>query len=537
MSQIFPNLALQVIMQPLVGNTEHHIKNSAHFVKLLKDIKLKEHDLLVSFDVESLFTMVPINDTLKLLMNHFSSEILELFRHCLTSSYFLWNDQFYEQIDGVAMGGPLSPVVANFFMEWFEKTALDTAPKRPKNWFRYVDDTFVVWQHGKDSLLEFLAHLNNIHSNIKFTMEIESNNKLPFLDVLVYKKETGDLGHSVYRKPTHTDRYLNANSNHHPSQKRALIKTLVHRAKTISDDETLKSELFHLSEALKSNGYAEKLISSVIHPNRTYTHETVDESSTQPKAYLPYLSAVTDRISRILRKEGIRTVFKPSQKICNIIGSVKDKIDPLKTPGIYSIPCECGSEYIGMTDRSIATRRKEHARSIRLNQPEKSAVAEHALTEGHCINFVDTKVLARVKGFHNLARREAIEIAQRPNNMNRDKGAGVSKFWSRLLSNKQLSSNTCQNMPSEQTCPKSAETNNGQTSPKSTDSNNRQTSPKSTLMGKQVIGSMTGNRPIRDEHPPPTLVYNGPRTRSRAHLSSVPGTVDNCSSDLVKLLN
>jgi len=129
----------------------------------------------------------------------------------------------------------------------------------------------------------------------------------------------------------------------------------------------------------------------------------------------------------------------PTQKIDNLLRSVKDKVDPLKTPDIYSIPCECGTEYIGMTDRSVATRRKEHSRSIRLNQPDKSAVAEHALNNGHIIEFSKTKVLAKVKGFYNLSRREALEIAQRPNNMNRDNGIGVNKFWSRLMVNKQSS--------------------------------------------------------------------------------------------------
>ena len=113
------------------------------------------------------------------------------------------------------MGSPLSPVVANIFMEHFEHNALDTAPQKPTCWYRYVDDTFVIWPHGEPPLNGFLAHINNQHPNIRFTMEIEDNKCLPFLDVQVRRKPDGSLGHSVYRKTTHTNRYLlYTNPNH-----------------------------------------------------------------------------------------------------------------------------------------------------------------------------------------------------------------------------------------------------------------------------------------------------------------------------------
>jgi hypothetical protein len=68
-----------------------------------------------------------------------------------------------------------------------------------------VDDTFVVWPHGQDSLHEFLQYLNQQHSSIKFTMEQEHSGKLPFLDVLITRNQDGTLHHTIYRKPTHTN--------------------------------------------------------------------------------------------------------------------------------------------------------------------------------------------------------------------------------------------------------------------------------------------------------------------------------------------
>jgi hypothetical protein len=132
---------------------------------------------------------------------------LRLFRHVLTS-YFSFNGQFYEQIDGVAMGSPLSPVIANSYMENYEERALDLAPHKPLCWFCYVDDTFVIWPQGPDKLKDFLNHLNSITQCIQSTMKTETEGHLPFLDIDIYRRPDGSLGHKVYCKSTHTNLYL-----------------------------------------------------------------------------------------------------------------------------------------------------------------------------------------------------------------------------------------------------------------------------------------------------------------------------------------
>ena len=103
------------------------------------------------------------------------------------------------------MGSPLSPVMANLFMEEFEKKALATATLKPGFRFRYVDDTLSSWSHGLDNLQKFLDHINSLHPSIKFTFEVQKDDKtIPFLDVLFTIHDDGSLGHKVYRKPTHT---------------------------------------------------------------------------------------------------------------------------------------------------------------------------------------------------------------------------------------------------------------------------------------------------------------------------------------------
>ena len=119
---------------------------------------------------------------------------------------------------GAAMGSPLSPIVANIFMEEFETSTLQQATHQPKLWLRYDDNTFIIWPHSKQQLDNFFQHLNNQHSNIRFTMETEAQGSLPFLDVHITKATDGHLTHQVYRKTRHTDRYLHYRSFQHTHQ-------------------------------------------------------------------------------------------------------------------------------------------------------------------------------------------------------------------------------------------------------------------------------------------------------------------------------
>jgi retron-type reverse transcriptase len=135
---------LSELLNKHIGKSTHHVKNSFHFIEILKSLQKKPVDLTVSFDVVSLFTKVPVKESLTLLSQHFKDEVLALFKHVLTSTYFCVEGQFYEQTDGVAVGSPLSPVIANIYIENFEIKAIETATHKPACWYRYVDDTFVI---------------------------------------------------------------------------------------------------------------------------------------------------------------------------------------------------------------------------------------------------------------------------------------------------------------------------------------------------------------------------------------------------------
>ena len=141
--------------------------------------------------------------------------------------HFTNGRKIYIQIDGIAMGSPLGPVLANIFMISLEEAILPSIKKHVAHWKRYVDDTHAYINLSK---IEFvLEKLNNRHPNIQFTREIEENQKITFFDVLVTRTRGNKLETTVFRKETNTDLYINWNS-HAPTQcKQGSLKNLIQR--------------------------------------------------------------------------------------------------------------------------------------------------------------------------------------------------------------------------------------------------------------------------------------------------------------------
>ena len=146
-----------------------------------------------------------------------AEELMDLFKICLKRTYFVFNSQLYVQVDGLAIGASSSVFLAEIFMIRLERKALTTFASPPDIWFRYVDDTFTIMK--RDYIQAFLDHLNNQHQRIKFTIEYEENNQMPFLDTLICVEEDRTITTKVYRKQTHTNQYLHFKSNHHTRQK------------------------------------------------------------------------------------------------------------------------------------------------------------------------------------------------------------------------------------------------------------------------------------------------------------------------------
>ena len=138
-------------------------------------------------------------------------------------------------------------------MEYFESLAIPSSLTLIKWWFRYVDDVHSATRNDQFNKLQ--EYLNSIAPSIKFTIELPGTDGPPFLDTLI--KPTPNLIESTaYRKPTHTNRYTDCNSNHPISGKHSVIHTLIHRAKQVcSSSEFLVKEMDHLHKVLQDNHY------------------------------------------------------------------------------------------------------------------------------------------------------------------------------------------------------------------------------------------------------------------------------------------
>ena len=145
-----------------------------------------------------------------------------------TSGEFLYREKLYRQIDGVAMGSPLGPTLANLFLAHLEQNWLKSKDA-PLTYLRYVDDIFCLFDTSSASYEQFLVFLNSQHQNLSFTCDIGPTS-LPFLDVQVEVNETGFAVFSIFRKSTYTGLLLNFNAFCPTIWKRALIKCFLRRA-------------------------------------------------------------------------------------------------------------------------------------------------------------------------------------------------------------------------------------------------------------------------------------------------------------------
>ena len=188
---------LSKVLKPLVCKSPHHIQSTRDFVSRAKGLTLQLRECLSSYDVTSLFTSVPIDPALNIIKDLLEKDdklndrtvlsvqkIIELLGFCLHNTYFSFQNTFYEQVEGVAMGSPVSPIVANLYMECCERKALESAINPPCVWYRLVDDTWVIQKQAHKQA--FLDHINSIDPAIKFTVEgTQGKRAIPFLDTLV----------------------------------------------------------------------------------------------------------------------------------------------------------------------------------------------------------------------------------------------------------------------------------------------------------------------------------------------------------------
>ncbi|BHF64138.1 hypothetical protein SprV_0200713700 [Sparganum proliferum] len=395
----------------LTAESDTTVSSSAQFLEKLKGVSLHPNEVMVSFDATSLFTSIPQDlaiETIELLLQSKYDEtenrlgraqVLQLLKFCLRT-YFTFDGTIYEQVKGTPMGLPISGFIAEAVLQRLESLVFQH--HKQKFWARYVDDTFVVID--RDQLLTFKERLNTVFPDIQFTMEEEENNQLAFLDVLVCRKDCGELKTKVFRKATNTMQVLNFNSNHPISHKRSCVRTLYRRVEThCSEPEDKIAELQYLRRVFKASGYPRNFVNRCIRkrderPNRT---------DTKVWRVLPYVKNVSEAVGRLLAPLGVGVAHRPEATIRRQLMKPKDPLSRQETSGVvYRIWCSCGqSNDAGETGRQLQTRMAEQAAAVRRKDASSQVVA-HSTGSGHTLKFDEAEILATGD---NRVSRELLE--------------------------------------------------------------------------------------------------------------------------------
>ena len=441
---------LSAVLQPVLNLYSNNcIADSFSFAEMVRNLEVEaDKSFLCSFDISSLFTNVPLAETIQIctetlydgnlptpvIPKHTFIELMEI---ATSSVEFSFNNIMYKQIDGVAMGSPLGPALANIFVGFYESKLFQNTSK-PIVYCRYVDDTFCLFQEESE-LKNFLANLNSLHPSLKFTCEKEVDGSLPFLDVLI-SKSAHSFVTSVYRKATFTGQYIRWDSFGPKQRKTNLIDTLTHRALKICSKSTLKQELEKIRIILIDNGYPVSIVDSFITNKILKFQRKPKEGPKKCPVYvkLPWIGQPSFKTKRKL-KLAIQNCFGAVQprvifRTKAILPTIhKDALPTFqKSLLVYQYVCRCGSRYVGRTSQRLQDRINQHVPKIirnKLNQqrfqPNRqkkasistpycdSAIGNHLLENQNCAalyNQNQFSIISTARSDFHLAVLESIHI-------------------------------------------------------------------------------------------------------------------------------
>lgn len=298
--------------------------------------------------------------------------------------------------------------------------SLSKHPMFPRVYHRFVDDIFVIQNKRKFDLVKKLFEdtMDRIKPGaVRFTVERERDNKLPFLDVMV-ENVNGTLEVDVYRKPTSTKRLIPNDSFHDRKHKMAAYHSMANfmvslpLSKEKEDEEIRKIKEFGLI-----NGYNESTISHIIKKHQDKrslremsTLESIDKKESIVRVGIRFYPEITKKLKPVYETHEMEVVHRNEGSLAQLLGSIKDIPLELHKSGIYCIQCaHCGRMYYGMTIRKLFVRFKEHVDSARWKA--KTAVGRHIFgTSKHDVNISDLRLIQEVRQHWKIEYYEAIHI-------------------------------------------------------------------------------------------------------------------------------
>ena len=350
---------------------------------------------------------------------------------------FQFNGQLFEQIDGISMGSPIAPLLADVCMNW----VLNQIPSnitQPSILIRYVDDLFCTFSN-RNQLDNYFQSISNIHPNITFSKELETNNHLAYLDISI-NTSNGKFETSVFRKKTNTGLYTKWNSLCPLKYKRNLVRCPLSRAYKICNTwPNIHNAFETITNMLLKNGYPLSFIQNQIRNFLNHKHQfNLDNNSNyQP---CPYQRCIFFKLSDIgstslLVEKELRSCFQ--RKLQNKIKFVfihntfkrgnlfshKDKQTTLRRSNVvYKLNCSCGGSYIGQTKRNLTSSSKEHHPGNKTGT--QTDVTKHLLENpSHVINFNEPEILTTANHPRELLIKETLLIQQQLPSINVDESS------------------------------------------------------------------------------------------------------------------
>ena len=378
------NLAkfLLPILSPLTVNefTVHDLFSFAEEI-----VNFDANCIMASLDVGSLSTNIPLDGTIENCINDlfsnndtvdnfFKEDLKELLKFTSYESFFIFDNEYYSQLDGVAMGSPLGPTLANAFFCHFKKHWLSDCPQDfcPNIYRRYADDTFAT-SNSHEQLKKFLDYMNTKYPNIKFTFEHEHNNSFSLLDVKICR-QNNKLTASVFRKPTFNGVFTNLKSFIPTVYKFGLVYTLLHRCFHITSSyEKFHNEINALKQILKLNGYPTQFIDRCIKQflQKLYITKTIQDTVNKKQLLivLPFLGAqsflVRKRLQSCIRNTipycSLRIAFQSKTRLSSPF-RFKDIIPKeISSHFVYRFKCSCcNATYYEDSELHFFVRASEH---------------------------------------------------------------------------------------------------------------------------------------------------------------------------------
>lgn len=339
------------------------------------------------------------------------------------------------------MGNPASPALANIIMDDLACYIIDNISFDIRLFKIYVDDTLIAVK--EDNIDEMIQLFNSYHQRIQFTIEMESEGKLPFLDLCLFRMETGKIKTSWYFKPSASGRILNFNSQHPMTYKTSIIKNMIWKNTNLSDPEFVDENLKKIYNILTNNDYPKTFIRRLIYDytNKLIAEKVHPEEKVVAKYFkFPYINGLTQKIQKIVEDDKHKLAVYNIHTTEKLFSKLKDKVqDGEKTNVIYKINCmDCEGVYIGQTKQHLYKRIGQHKNDTKIKngvmQIDRTALCKHRFQNDHKFDFENVKILdvENVKFKRNIS--EMIYITLDKNSVNeRSDTQNLNKFYKSLL--------------------------------------------------------------------------------------------------------